>query len=45
MVSRWKKSAASSPAACVRRNVRQLVSTSRGAGPILVIRGRPGRFG
>jgi hypothetical protein len=35
MVSRWKKSVASSPDACVRRNVRQLVSASRGAGPIL----------
>src|SRR6266536_3369552 len=30
-----EKSVASSPEACARRNVRQLVSTSRGAGPIL----------
>jgi hypothetical protein len=31
----WKKSVASSPAAWVRRKVRQLVSASRGAGRIL----------
>jgi hypothetical protein len=35
MVSTWKKSVANSPDACAGRNVRQLVSTSRGAGPIL----------
>lgn len=33
MVSMWKKSAASRPAACARSKVRQLVSTSPGAGP------------
>jgi hypothetical protein len=33
MVSRWKKSVASSPAAWALRNVRQWVSVPRGAGP------------
>ena len=33
MVSRWKKSVASSPAAWARRKVRQWVSVPRGAGP------------
>jgi hypothetical protein len=35
IVSMWKKSVASSPQACVRRNGRQLVSMWRGAGPTL----------
>ena len=35
MVSMWTKSVPNSPAAWVRRKVRQLVSASRGAGPIL----------
>ena len=35
MVSIWKRSVANSPDACVRKKVRQLASTTRGAGPIL----------
>jgi hypothetical protein len=35
MVSTWKKSAANSPHAYAGRKVRQLVSRSRGAGPVL----------
>jgi hypothetical protein len=37
MVSMWKKSVANSPDARARRKARQLVSMSRGAGPILPV--------
>ena len=38
LVAHWKKSQASKPSACVRRNARQEVSAFRGAGLRLVAR-------